>query len=127
MEQRTELQQPLKGLRILVADDEFLIAAAIEDTLKEAGAETVRAATVLAALEGADDEALSAALLDVRLGRQTTEEVADRLAGRDIPFLFYSGQDLPEYMRAKHPNAKVLVKPVTPLAFIAAILALVKS
>jgi CheY-like chemotaxis protein len=113
-------------MRILVADDEFLIATAIEDTLKEAGAETLRAATIPDALKGAADEALSLALLDVRLGRQTTAEVADRLADRAVPFLFYSGQDLPEEMRCKHPDAKLLVKPVSPLAFIEAILSIVK-
>ena len=119
MEHRTE---PLQGMRILVADDEFLIAVLIEEILRDAGAEIITAATLSAALKTANDEPLSAALLDVRLGRQTTEEVADVLAKRAVPFVFYSGQALPSRMREKHPNARLLNKPSGQEAFAEAML-----
>lgn len=118
MEHETEHVQPLRGMRILVADDEFLIAVTIEETLREAGAEILSAATLSAALKTANDEPLSAALLDVRLGRQTTEAVADVLATRAVPFVFYSGQALPESMRKKHRAAPVLIKPATQEALV---------
>ncbi len=112
MDHATEHDQPLRGMRILVADDEFLIAIVIEEALRDAGAEIVSAATLSAALKEAEDEPLSAALLDIRLGRQTTEAVADMLAARAVPFVFYSGQAMPDRMRDKHPDARVLAKPV---------------
>ena len=101
MEQKTIHEQPLRGLRILVADDKFLIAVTIEETLRDAGAEILSAATLPAALKTANEEQLSAALLDVRLGRQTSEAVADALAARAVPFVFYSGQSLPDRMRLR--------------------------
>jgi DNA-binding NtrC family response regulator len=110
--------QPLRGLRILVADDEFLIAITIEDTLRDAGAEVVLASTLAQALKTATDGPISAALLDVRIGRETSEAVADALAARAVPFLFYSGQPLPDRMRDRHPAARVLVKPVRQDTFV---------
>lgn len=126
MGNKTEQVGTLQGMRVLVVDDEFLIAIAIEETLKDAGADIVSAATLPAALKIATEEQLSAALLDVRLGRQTSEEVADMLASRAIPFVFYSGQPLPDSMRAKHPGAQVLIKPIRHDAFIEAILQVFK-
>src|SRR5215469_2224725 len=107
MTHKAEHDQPLRGMRILVADDEFLIATLIEETLTDAGAEIVTAATLPTALKAANDEQFSAALLDVRLGRQTTEAVADVLAAHSVPFIFYSGQALPDGIREKHPDARV--------------------
>ncbi|MBV9826552.1 MAG: response regulator [Alphaproteobacteria bacterium] len=111
MEQASELDRPLRGKRILVADDEFLIAVLLEETLIGAGAEIVSAATLAVALRSAKAELLSAAVLDVRLIQETTEAVADILTARGVPFLFYSGQALPERIRERHPGAKVLMKP----------------
>jgi CheY-like chemotaxis protein len=122
MNPQSDRDNRLEGMRILVADDEFLIAVAIEDSLRDAGAEIVSAATVPAAMAAAADEKLSAAILDVRMGRQTTEGVADRLAARAVPFLFYSGHTLPDSIREKHPNAKVLLKPTRQHAIVEAIL-----
>ena len=126
MKAKTEHDRPLEGLRILIAEDEFLISVALEDTLREAGAEIVTAPNVRVALEDIAGQTLSGALLDVRLGRQTTDCVADSLEALGIPFLFYSGHGLPEGMRDKHPGAEVLLKPVTPRAVIDAVLAMVK-
>jgi len=121
MTQKAEDRQALRGLKILVVDDEFLIAVAIEDSLKEAGAEIISAATSPDAMKIAAEAPLAAAVLDVRLGRQTSEEVADVLATRGIPFVFYSGQPLPENIREKHAAAQLLMKPVNHDALIHAV------
>ena len=126
MERTTERDQPLSGMRILVAEDEFLILIGIEEMLRDAGAETFAAATLKAAVKGAHEEPLSVALLDVRLGRDTTEPVADLLALRGVPFVFYSGQGLPDSIRSKHPHAELLLKPIDRKSFIKAILKVVK-
>lgn len=125
MEQQPGHQRPLEGMRILVADDEIMIALNLEDSFRDEGATTVSASTVAQAIKGANDPSLTAAVLDVRLGFETTEKVADVLQSRGIPFLFYSGQSLPETMRAKFPAAPCLAKPVKQSAFLRALLALV--
>jgi len=124
---KTESNLPLAGQRILIAEDEFLISVALQDTLREAGAEILTASNVRVALEEIAAKKLSGALLDVRLGRQTTACVADSLMALGIPFLFYSGQGLPDEMRDKHPDAEVLLKPVTPRAVIEAVRVMVKG
>jgi CheY-like chemotaxis protein len=119
--QTNRTDRPLQGRRVLVADDEFLIAIVIEESLRDAGAEIVSAATLAAMLRATEGEALSVAILDVRLGRQTTEQAAEMLAAKGVPFIFYSGQALPESMRIKFPGAKVLTKPLNESAVVAAI------
>jgi DNA-binding NarL/FixJ family response regulator len=117
----------LTGARILVADDEFLIAIDIVETLAEAGAEVVGPCTTLAqTLKAAQHEDLSAATLDIRLGRETTEAVAAVLADRGIPFLFYSGQALPESVEARWPGSRVISKPADQEVLLNALRALLK-
>lgn len=70
--------------------------------------------TTATAVEAAEKESFSAAILDVRLGLDTTESVASLLAGRHIPFLFYTGQTLPPSMQTHLPDAAVLAKPAPP-------------
>jgi DNA-binding response OmpR family regulator len=112
---------PLEGRRVLVADDEFLIAVVIEESLQDAGAEVISAATLAATLKATEEHDLSAAVLDVRLGHQTTERAAEILSAKNVPLVFYSGQELPQAMRIKFPSAKVLIKPLHQSAIIAAI------
>jgi DNA-binding NarL/FixJ family response regulator len=100
---------PLKGLRILVADDEFMIAIDLESILAEAGAEVVGPFQTAADALGAAEQPLSAAVLDIRLGEETSDRVAERLAGLGVPFLYYSGQALGD--AGTRPAAPVLTKP----------------
>ncbi|MEC4594472.1 MULTISPECIES: response regulator [Nitrospirillum] len=116
---------PLAGTCILVADDEVMIAINLEETFRDAGADILSAATVPQAIVAARNPRLTAAILDVRLGRETSEAVADILTERGIPFFFYSGQMLSPSMQAKYPGVPVLTKPVRQDAFMATMLALV--
>src|SRR5690349_24970132 len=112
MTQTADQERPLQGMRVLVADDEIMIAMNMEDSLREAGAEVVSAATVEAALHCIASEPISAAVLDVRLGTGDTQDVADVLFSRGIPFVFYSGHVLPDSMQARYPGVPALIKPV---------------
>ncbi|WP_018328343.1 response regulator [Rhizobium giardinii] len=105
---------PLLGTRILIAEDEILIALDMEAAFLDAGADVVGpCATVSAAMDAAGHEELSLAVLDIRLGPETTERVGDLLRERGLPFLFYSGQAMPDEMKRKY-NAEVIVsKPAT--------------
>jgi CheY-like chemotaxis protein len=110
--QKSSLPNLLAGTRILVADDELMIALDVGSSLAEAGAEILGPCTTVAqALEVAEGQQLSAALLDISLGRNTTETIALALHSRGIPFAFYSGQDLPDVMKSQWPDSNVISKP----------------
>jgi DNA-binding NtrC family response regulator len=102
----------LNDARILIADDEFVIASDLEFVLQNVGARVQIAGTLADALTLATNEELDAALLDARLGSESSLQVAEALAARQIPFLFFSGQLLPAEVLARFPQARALVKPV---------------
>src|ERR1700733_9231817 len=83
----------LSAARVLLVEDDFIILLELETILTEAGAQIVGScSSVEAALIVAMDGDINAALLDIRLGRQTIAPVARCLAQRDIPFAFYTAQ-----------------------------------
>jgi DNA-binding NtrC family response regulator len=79
--------------RILVVEDEALVAMLIEDELFELGFDVVGpAATVSHALALCHDERIDGAVLDVNLGGgQRSDSVADFLLSKRIPFVFVTG------------------------------------
>jgi two-component SAPR family response regulator len=103
----------LAGCRILVVEDEMLIAVLIEDVLKELGCIIVGLASKLdVALRLARDETMDAAILDVAIRGGYVYPVADLLLARGIPFVLASGYGnwvLPEALR-EQPR---LIKPFT--------------
>jgi DNA-binding response OmpR family regulator len=82
----------LNGCRIMVVEDELLVAMMVEDTLIEQGCEVVGPFSRLNdAMRAAETEALDLAVLDVNVAGDTVYPVAEVLASRDVPFLFVSG------------------------------------
>jgi CheY-like chemotaxis protein len=78
--------------RVLIVEDEALIAMLIEDMLSELGCEAVGPATRLdRALAMAATESLDLAVLDVNLGSEQSFPVAEVLQKRGIPFVFATG------------------------------------
>ena len=86
----------LRGLRILVVEDTFMLADELNEFLLELGCEAVGpAARVREAAELVGANALDGALLDVNLSRgETSFSVAADLASRHVPFVFITGYDL---------------------------------
>ena len=86
--------QPLRGRRILVVEDDYLVASALASLLEEAGASVVgpvgRADDALCLLEKEQDP-VHAAILDVDLHGQQSYSVADALVQRNIRFVFATG------------------------------------
>ena len=71
---------PRRGLRVLVGEDEPLIAMEIEEVLSDAGFESVQlAATVEQALLLVEADGCDAAVLDANLGGMSAEPVAAAL------------------------------------------------
>nr|WP_295825651.1 response regulator [uncultured Azospirillum sp.] len=100
-----------KPLRILLVEDEPLVAMAIEDSLEVQNVGVVGpAGTVAEALELIAKGGIDAALLDVTLRGERVDSVADALSARGIPFVFTTGHGaagLPQ----SHQDRPVLTKP----------------
>jgi CheY-like chemotaxis protein len=86
----------LRGRRLLVVEDEYLIAASLARELEGRGAEvagpagSVRDALALVEAEG---DRLDGAVLDINLRDERVYPVADALAARGVPFIFLTGYD----------------------------------
>ena len=101
----------LVGRRVLVVEDEFLIALDVEDALRELGCEVLGpVSTVAEAVALAVPAACDLAVLDVRLVDGSTAPLAIALQSRDIPFLVPSAP-----LRAPRP----VVAPLPPRPFLA--------
>lgn len=83
----------LQGRRILVVEDEYLIAADLTELLEDLGAVVVGPArSVKEALGRLErDGAPDAALLDINLGHEKAFPIADALIERGVPFIFTTG------------------------------------
>lgn len=112
------MTEGLRGKRILIVEDEFIVAAMAEDSLMDLGAVIVGPAYRLA--EGvrlAQTEAVDAALLDVNLGGERSDGVAAALRERGVPIVFATGYG--EAMAGF--GARVLDKPYTRDMLVAAL------
>ena len=82
----------LEGIKVLVVEDEFLVATLIEDMLQSAGCVVSGPIPrVPEALEAVQRETYDAAVLDINLAGVRIDPVADALCRRDVPFIFVSG------------------------------------
>ena len=105
---------PISTKRVLVVEDEYLVAMDMSSYLEAAGAEVVGpASNVNAALEVLERTELDAAILDIDLRGELAYPVADALTARGIPFVFTTGCD-PGNMPARFANVRRCTKPATP-------------
>jgi DNA-binding response OmpR family regulator len=105
--------------RVLVVEDEPLIAFDVADYLQMAGFEVVGpAASVTAALKLLESHGCDIAVLDVNLGRETAAPIADALAAKSLPFVALSGYSIDQLPKG-FQNAPMLTKPVDPKKLIA--------
>src|SRR5690349_8084617 len=82
----------LEGVRVLVVEDEFLVATLIEDMLQSAGCVVSGPIPRVAdALDAVDHGIYDAAILDVNLAGDRIDPVADALSRRNVPFMFVTG------------------------------------
>ena len=80
------------GLRVLIVEDEPVVAMCLEDMLQTLGCETVGPAARLAeGLTLAEQEDLGAAILDINLAGERSTPIAEALQRRGVPFAFASG------------------------------------
>jgi CheY-like chemotaxis protein len=105
----------LAGKRILIVEDEPMIAEILASEMAAVGAEVVGpVATDRAALDAIAMRRLDGATVDIKLMGQMCLSVADALAACNIPFLFVTGYG--QYVPFRHANVRRLQKPVAPSA-----------
>ena len=104
----------LSDKRILVVEDEMLVAMQIEDMLSDLGCTSITfAATVKSALESIAENLFDLAMLDVNLDGTRSFAVAEALSGRHIPFAFSTGYSVDE----SFGDRPVLNKPYSTVQF----------
>lgn len=98
----------LAGKKILIVEDEFLIALTAEMALSGLGATVVGpSATVAAAIAAIESQPLDAALIDVNLNGEDSGPIARALGERGVPFVIATGYGAAPW----GPSAAVLNKP----------------
>jgi CheY-like chemotaxis protein len=101
----------LAGFRVFIVEDEALLLLALQDLLADLGCEvTAIAAQMTKAIDLARNVDCNAAVLDINIGNERIDAVADILAQRGIPFIFatgYGGEGLP----LRHQSAPLIEKP----------------
>ena len=113
--------------RVLVLEDEWLIAEQIEVALSGAGFHVlgpvgrIDAAMTLLGREGVD-----VGVLDINVHGQRTFRVAERMADRSIPFVFLSGYSSVELPPA-FTNRPLMQKPLDSAALVRCVGSLVSS
>jgi two-component sensor histidine kinase len=101
---------PANGTRIMIVEDEFLLALELEEHLRSSGFQTIGPFNNLTrAAKAAGYEQVDVAVLDANLNGEMVYPVADVLGARGIPFILVTGYataDLPERFRALPRIAK---------------------
>ena len=102
--------------KVLVVEDEFIIALDLSETVQDLGYELEGPfdgnEDAIEALEG---EGLpDAAILDVFTADGEIYPLADRLVEAGVPIVFHSGHVTPEEVKARYPDAVACAKPCPP-------------
>lgn len=102
----------LSGLRVLVAEDDLLIAGLIREILLDCGCKVIGPVrNPRDALQAVHANVIDGALVDVRLGTAKIDPVANELTARHIPFILMSGHALPDGSATLLRRAPLLQKP----------------
>jgi CheY-like chemotaxis protein len=105
------MSSKIRKLRVLVIEDESLVAMLIEDILNDLGHEVAAIASRMPdALDIARSGQVDLAIIDVNLDGQPGYPVADILAERGVPFLFATGYGV-KGIDPKYSDTPVLTKP----------------
>lgn len=103
----------LRGLSVLVVEDNGLLCCVLEETLREAGCEVIGPYGRLPdAMDAAMTARIDIALLDINVHGQLVSPVAERLRERGVPFVLtsaYQPDDVPRSLQ----DAAQLRKPFT--------------
>jgi len=104
--------RPLAGMAVLLVEDNMIIAIEAEDLLRDLGASAIfTAATIPAAEAVAGTQRFDFAMLDINVGTRTSFDLADRLRGEGVPYIFASGYGDQVPLGDTHASVIVVQKP----------------
>ena len=108
------MDHALDHKRVLIVEDEALLALDIEMILTARGCRIVGPiGTVAAAIGEIEQSPPDAAVLDLNLSGESALPVADALARYGVPFVFVSGYDR-DHLPDRHRAAALVGKPYQP-------------
>jgi CheY-like chemotaxis protein len=108
-------------LKVLVVEDDALVAWDVEAALLDAGCLVVGPANGIArATELMEEQKLDLVVLDLNLGKTSSVPFADRLQQRGIPFIFLTGHSR-EFLPERHRDRPLVSKPFHPSLLIRAV------
>lgn len=103
----------LEGLKVLVVEDNLLLAEVTKILLEDSGCRVVGPAGWLQrGLELAQDETLDGAVLDINLHGEMSFAIAEVLHARGVPFIFVTGYEDRSIVPMAYRSAPRLDKPV---------------
>ena len=119
----------LAGYRVLVVEDEPLVAEGLSEGIAEAEGVPVGPASSVREVRQLikADPALDAALLDVNLKDGPVTPVLEALSARGVPTVVYTGGAVPEDVRQRYPELIALAKPVPPARLIGELRKVIKA
>ncbi|MBA3449060.1 MAG: response regulator [Pseudaminobacter sp.] len=102
----------LAGLRVLILEDEFLIAMDVEQLCRDHGAAEVLIARNLDEIEDHGTTGrFDAAIIDIMLDGGSTLAFAGQIQARSVPFIFASGYTDQDEVFTSFPGVPVIGKP----------------
>lgn len=106
-------EKPLAGTRVLLVEDEPLIAMDLASQLSDAGAVIVnRCATVSQAMEHLENSSIDVAVIDFVLEDRNSEPLQIALEGKGVPFVVVTAY--PSVLVRRRVGQRILHKPVSP-------------
>lgn len=109
------------GLRVLLVEDESLVAMLAEEILVDAGYQVLLAMQLEQAIAAVRSDRFDVVVLDVNLGGgETSFPLAKVLVGSGTPFVFASGYGR-EAVHTEFPEHDVVQKPYSPSSLLAAV------
>jgi len=111
-----ESHSPPERPKVLVVEDEFIIALDLSETVKDLGYELEGPFEGnQAAIAAIEDESLpDCAILDVFTADGEVYPLADKLSAAGVPIVFHSGHVTPAEVKARYPDAQACAKPCPP-------------
>jgi PAS domain S-box-containing protein len=118
----SKAKEPPAALRVLIVEDEMLVAMELESLLNERGCIVIGpAAGIDQALALLDDQQPDVALLDINLGGRLVTPVAAALSERGVPFALLTADPRLAVGERELAEAPILEKPVSYRSLVAAI------
>lgn len=105
-------ETPVLDGDVLITEDNVIIALSAEDAVLQLGARSAYVcSTVAEAQDVLAERDVAFAMLDVKLGNETSAPLAATLAERGIPFAFTTGYGDHNPVTSAHPDAPLIHKP----------------